>query len=99
MVILKTGTGTVHERDVEIVNPEGTWHNGDYQIYSVTGFLPEHGKKTAEPHDVNSPNFLGQLNIQKDAAVWLYQGDKLNADEQKEIAEFIIDYTAPDAVY
>lgn len=99
MVILKTGTGTVHEREVEIVNPKGTWHNGDYEIYAAASFLPEHGNKTAEPRDVNSPDYLGQLNIQKDDAVWIYQGEKLNTDEQKEIANFIIDYTAPDAVY
>ncbi len=98
MVILKIGTGTEQEREVEIVNEEGTWQSGIYHIFA-SAFLPNKNNNPPEPHNVNSPNFLGEMNIEKGKGTWTYKGNKLNDDEQKEVALFIIDYSAPDGVY
>ena len=96
MVILKIGTGS-KEREVEIVNEKGIWENGNYHVFS-SGFL-DGGNIAPEPHDISSASFLGELNINKEKERWDYKGDKLNADEQKKVAEFIMDYQAPDGVY
>jgi hypothetical protein len=37
--------------------------------------------------------------VDKGKGYWEYKGDKLNSDEQKQVAEFILDYKAPDGVY
>jgi hypothetical protein len=42
---------------------------------------------------------LGELNVEKGKGTWTYKGDKLDKEEQKQVAEFIIDYSAPDGVY
>ncbi len=97
MVILKINVGTPHEREEEIVNEAGTWESGNYHLFSAH-FLRE-GKSPPEPHDINNSNFLGAIDIDKAKAIWKYNGNKLNHDEQKELADFIIDYEAPDGVY
>jgi hypothetical protein len=97
MVILKINAGTPLEREVEIVNEAGTWANGNYHLF--TAHFLKKGSNAPEPHDINSPNFLGEIAINKEKASWNYNGDNLNSDEQKEVADFIIDYKAPDGVY
>jgi len=96
MVIVKIGAGD-KEREVEIVNEKGIWESGNYHLFSSL-FL-DSGNTTPEPHDVHRPNFLGALNIDKEKERWDYKGDQLTIHEQKEIAEFIMDYQAPDGVY
>ena len=97
MVILKINAGTPLEREVEIVNEAGTWQSGSYHLF--TAHFLKKGSKAPEPHDINSPNFLGEIAINKERASWNYTGEHLNSDEQKEVADFIIDYKAPDGVY
>ncbi len=98
MVILKINAETQQEREVEIVNEKGTWDSGSYHLFAAV-FLTEKHKPTPEPHDINSSKFLGEVIIDKAKAYWEYKGDKLNPDEQKQIADFILDYQAPDGVY
>jgi hypothetical protein len=98
MVILKINTKTTHERELEIVNEKGDWANGSYHLFSAH-FVHEGVNPESEPHDINSSRFLGELIIDKDDASWRYRGDKLNPDEQKHVADFILDYSAPDGVY
>lgn len=97
MVIVKISADTPQEREIEIVNEEGTWDSGSYHLFAAV-FLKEHNP-TPEPHDINSPKFLGEVIIDKVKGYWEYKGDKLNPGEQKEIANFILDYQAPDGVY
>jgi hypothetical protein len=96
MVIVKIGSGE-EEREVEIVNEKGTWQSGLYKIFNAH-FLKSQDQ-SPEPHDINNLSFLGELDINKEDLRWLYEGDKLNADEQKQIAQFIFDYQPPDGVY
>ena len=98
MVILKTGAGTVNEREVEIVNEKGTWQSGSYTLFA-SAFLNQKGSTKKEPHDVNSPAFLGELIIDKDNGDWQYNGEHLQPGEQKQIADFILDYVPPDGVW
>ncbi len=98
MVILKIGTDSVNEGEVEIVNEAGTWKSGSYHIFE-SAFLTDNGINPPEPHDVNSYKFLGEVIVDKDKAYWEYKGNKLDADEQKQVAKFILDYSAPDGVY
>ena len=97
MVIIKIGTGS-HQRELEIVNEKGDWANGSYHLFAAH-FVHEGAKLDSEPHDTKKANFLGELIIDKDDATWDYNGDKLNTGEQKQIADFILDYSAPDGVY
>ena len=98
MVITKIGIDTVEERTIEIVNEKGTWESGNYHLFA-SAFLNTKGNKSPEPHDINSANFLGEVNVDKEKGSWNYTGNKLNTDEQKQIANFILDYNAPDGVY
>ena len=52
-----------------------------------------------EPHNMNCPDFLGEINIDKEQVAWRYIGDKLESGEQKQVADFIIDYRPADGVY
>jgi len=97
MVILKIGT-EAQERELEIVNEKGDWANGSYHLFSAH-FIHEGEKPEPEPHDIHSPKFLGEIIMDKDKEYWEYKGDKLNSDEQKEVADFILDYEAPDRGY
>ncbi|MES2809275.1 MAG: hypothetical protein V4619_11645 [Bacteroidota bacterium] len=96
MVVLKISADTGNEREVKIINDKGTWDSGVYQIYAATSL---DDIQTEEPHDKNRLDYLGELNIDKEKASWDYKETTLNADEQKEVAEFVIDYNAPDGVY
>jgi hypothetical protein len=98
MVILKVNTGTDAEREVEIVTERGLWESGVYKIFNAH-FLDKYAHKPNEPIDKNDPNFLGELNVNKENADWEYRGKKLTFVEQREVAEFILDYQAPDSVY
>ena len=98
MVILKVNTGTGAEREVEIVTERGLWESGIYKIFNAH-FLDESAKEPIEPKDKNDPNFLGEINVNKENADWEYRGKQLSSDEQREVAEFILDYHAPDSVY
>jgi hypothetical protein len=98
MVILKVNTGTDAEREVEIVTERGLWESGVYKIFNAH-FLDEYAQKPNEPIDKSDPNFLGELNVNKENADWEYRGKKLTFVEQREVAEFILDYQAPDSVY
>lgn len=97
MVIIKIAAGTPQEHDIEIVNEIGTWDSGTYELF-IAIFLTKNAP-TPEPHDINSSKFLGEVIIDKAKGYWEYKGDKLNIDEQKEVAKFILDYQAPDGVY
>ena len=96
MVVLKINAGTPHEREVKIVNDRGTWDSGAYHIYAATSLQDI---ETDEPHDINRPDYLGELLVDKEKIFWEYKQTHLQPDEQKQIAEFIIDYSAPDGVY
>lgn len=98
MVIIKIGTDITNERELEIVNEKGDWHNGSYHLFSAI-FMRKDGEKTPEPHDTNNPNYLGEVLIDKDKGYWEYKGNKLNSVEQKQVSRFILDYRAPDGVY
>jgi len=98
MVIIKTGTDITNERELEIVNEKGDWANGSYHLFAAT-FMHKGDEIPAEPHDIKGPSFLGEVIIDKEKGYWEYKGDKLNSDEQKQVAEFILDYQAPDGVY
>ena len=98
MVIIKTGTDTTNERELEIVNEKGDWANGSYHLFAAA-FMHKGEEITAEPHDIKGPGFLGEVIVDKDKEYWEYNGDKLNSEEQKQVAEFILDYQAPDGVY
>ena len=62
-------------------------------------FLSKWAGAPFEPVYKNDPNFLGEINVNKENARWEYRGKLLLPDEQKEVAEFILDYQAPDSVY
>jgi hypothetical protein len=96
MVVLKISADTPNEREVKIINDKGTWDSGIYHIYAAASL---DDIQTEDPHDKNGLDYLGELNIDKEKALWDYTEIKLNADEQKEVAEFVIDYKAPDGVY
>ena len=98
MVILKIGAGENQEREVEIVNEEGTWHSGSYHIFAAA-FLEKNNNNPPEPHNINSKRFLGEMFIDKDKDTWKYSGDQLDPDEQEQVGVFILDYSAPDGVY
>ncbi|MFA6083138.1 hypothetical protein [Mucilaginibacter sp.] len=98
MVILKVNSGTDAEREVEIVTERGLWESGIYKIFNAR-FLTKSAREPVEPGDKNDPNFLGEINVNKENARWEYRGKLLLPDEQKEVAEFILDYQAPDSVY
>jgi hypothetical protein len=98
MVILKISTDTGKERQVEIVNEEGTWRSGNYHIFE-SAFLKGKSSKSVEPHNVNNESFLGEINIEKEIGSWVYEGNKLDIAEQEQVAKFILDYDAPDGVY
>ncbi|HEK20064.1 MULTISPECIES: hypothetical protein [unclassified Mucilaginibacter] len=100
MVILKLVTGNEPEKHVEIVSERGVWGSGLYKIFS-SRFLNKfiHKDIPNEPMDENDPNFLGEINIDKEKEKWEYKGTKLKIPELKKIVDFIFDYKAPDAVY
>jgi len=98
MVIVKLNPDTNKEKEVEIVDPDGTWHSGKYHIFAA----PVNAVKNIhlpESKDTSSPDFLGEISINKDKSSWKYHSDKLSPSEQEQIAAFILDYRAPDGVY
>jgi hypothetical protein len=98
MVIVKIFNSAGKEREVEIVDEKGTWQNGEYHIFS-SAFLPEIENNPPEPHDTKAKNFLGAISIEKEKGAWVYNGQLLDADEQQQVAQFILDYIPPDGVY
>ncbi|RFZ94104.1 hypothetical protein D0C36_00665 [Mucilaginibacter conchicola] len=100
MVILKLVTDSDTEKHVEIVTERGVWGSGLYKIFS-SRFLSKltHKDIPHEPTDENDPNFLGEINIDRDEEKWEYKGTKLKIPELKKIVDFIFDYKAPDAAY
>jgi hypothetical protein len=101
MVILKVGKGQDHENQIEIVSERGVWGSGIYRLFKAK-FLNKMSSREglgAEPSDKDDPDFLGEMHIDRDKEDWVYKGNKLNASVLKEIADFIFDYRAPDAVY
>jgi hypothetical protein len=98
MIILKIAADTTQTREVEIVDEKGTWYSGNYRIFAAH-FFTGTGRIAPEPHDVNSPAFLGEVVVNKERGTWAYKGNALNTDEQKQIAEFILDFKAADGVY
>ncbi|WP_374949331.1 hypothetical protein [Mucilaginibacter sp.] len=98
MVVLKVNQGTTNEREVEIVTARGLWETGIYKLFNAD-FLTDDHREFIEHVDENDPNFLGEMNVNKENADWEYRGKQLSADEQKEIADFILDYQPPDGVY
>jgi hypothetical protein len=100
MVILKLKAEEDNLQQVEIVTEKGVWGSGVYKLFNAI-FLDKSTYKdiTKEPCDENDPNFLGEININKEKEHWVYKGRKLSLAVQKQIADFIFDYKAPDAVY
>lgn len=96
MVVLKINADTPQEREVKIVNEKGTWDSGSYHIYTAASLQDI---QTEEPHDVNGPDYLGELLIDKPKGFWEYKHTNLSPEEQKKIAMFVLDYQAPDGVY
>ncbi len=96
MVVLKINTDTAQERDVKIISDNGTWDSGTYHIYSATSF---DDLEPLEPRDKTTADYLGELLLDKENTTWDFKQSALQPDEQKEIAEFVMDYQAPDGVY
>ncbi len=96
MVILKINPDTPEEREVKIISDSGTWDSGSYHIYAAASLDDIEG---TEPHDRNNPDYLGELIVDKEKAFWEYKQSVLQPEEQKEIANFVMDYQAPDGVY
>lgn len=98
MVILKVNAADSAEREIAIVSESGLWKNGIYLIFDGNSLSADvrHSDDAIEKSD---PGFLGEFNINKEKANWEYRGKSLSDPEQKEVANFIIDYQAPDAVY
>jgi hypothetical protein len=96
MVVLKINADTTQEREVKIVSDKGTWESGTYQIYAANSL---DDIKTGEHEDKTSADYLGELLLDKEKNTWGYTQSQLSRDEQKEIATFVMDYTAPDGVY
>jgi hypothetical protein len=96
MVVLKISADTPQEREVKIVSDNGTWDSGTYHIYAATSL---EDIQTEEPHDKSRSDYLGELSLDKEKPLWDFKQTGLKADEKKQIAEFIIDYKAPDGVY
>ena len=99
MVILKVGKQD-QENQIEIVTEKGVWGSGIYKLFKAK-FLNKLSPReiTTEPCDKNDPDFLGEIHIDREKEDWVYKGSKLNASVLKEIADFILDYKVPDAVY
>ena len=98
MVIVKLNPDTNEEKEVEIVDPDGTWHSGNYHIFTAPANATR-DINLPEPKDINSADFLGEINVNKDKSSWKYHSGKLSQPEQQQIAAFILDYRAPDGVY
>ncbi|TWR31437.1 hypothetical protein FPZ43_02880 [Mucilaginibacter pallidiroseus] len=100
MVILKVGKQDQDENQIEIVSERGVWGSGIYNLFKAK-FLNALSPReiTNEPTDKNDPSFLGEIHVDSEREKWEYKGNKLNASVLKEIADFILDYKAPDAVY
>jgi len=96
MVVLKINAYTPQEREVKIVSDKGTWVSGAYQIYTATSL---DDIQTDEPHDKAGADYLGELVLDKEKSFWEFKQSALTPDEQKEIADFVLDYEAPDGVY
>ena len=96
MVILKINADTPQERDVKIISDDGTWDTGTYHIYAASSF---DDIEPLEPRDKTSTDYLGELLLDKKKTFWNYKQSALQPEEQKEIADFVMDYQAPDGVY
>lgn len=96
MVVLKINADTPQEREVKIVSDKGTWESGTYHVFPATSL---DDIQTADPKATDSSKVLAELSINKENMSWIYDHSQLSADEEKEIAEFVMDYTAPDGVY
>ena len=96
MVVLKINADSPQEREVKIVSDSGTWGSGVYQIYTAKSL---DDIQTDEPHDKAGADYLGELLLDKEKTLWEFKQSTLNPDEQKEIADFVLDYEAPDGVY
>jgi len=96
MVVLKINADTPQEREVKIVSDKGTWDSGTYHIYNATSL---EDIQTQDPHDKTRPDYLGELLIDKEKPLWDFKQTGLNPNEKKEIADFVMDYKAPDGVY
>lgn len=96
MVVLKINADTPQEREVKIVSDNGTWDSGTYHIYEATSL---EDIETQEPHDKTRPDYLGELLLDKEKPLWDFKQTGLKPEEKKQIAEFVLDYKAPDGVY
>lgn len=96
MVVLKINADTPQERDVKIVSDKGTWESGTYHIYAAKSL---EDIQTDEPHDKTRPDYLGELLLDKEKTLCDFKQTGLNPDEKKQIADFVMDYKAPDGVY
>jgi len=96
MVVLKISVDTPQEREVKIVSDNGTWESGAYHIYAATSL---DDINTDEPHDKSRADYLGELILDKEKTIWEFRQSRLTLEEEKEVADFVMDYEAPDGVY
>lgn len=96
MVVLKINADTPQEREVKIVSDNGTWASGAYHIYAATSL---DDIQSDEPHDRSRSDYLGELLLDKEKPLWDFKQTGLKAEEKKQIAEFVMDYKAPNGVY
>ena len=107
MVNVYIGEGTPHKRIIRIVSKNGQWPNDLYKLYN-SHFLTDEEATTLRIINLNklnvlpdnkNPDYLGDISFDYENGNWEYRGNKLTPAEQNEIANFIYDYKAPDAVY
>ena len=96
MVVLKINADTPQEREVKIISDDGTWKSGSYHIYKAKSL---DDIEPGEPKDINIADYLAKLILDKEKATSQFENSNLTAEEQQEIAAFVMDYTAPDGVY
>jgi hypothetical protein len=96
MVVLKINAESPQEREVKILSDNGTWGSGSYHIYAARSL---DDIQILESEDKDPSEHLGELLLDKEKNQWSFNQTSLEADEQKEIADFVMDYNAPDGVY
>lgn len=97
--ILKHADGSLRNIIIEPLLLPDLSEKGIYKIYKTsidnesalfTEELEIDEGRPALPDEAN-PDYLGTLEIEPMRLQWKYTGDLLNADEQKQVANFIID--------
>jgi len=81
----------VLEKDARGIAATGTYkiykNSADNQADLITEKL-EIDEKNDDLPDANNPDFLGNLSLKADGK-WQYEGNLLDVEEQKQVAEYI----------